>query len=468
MHPRLLTHDHLPVFLKELAARFEVHAPLPDSGVPGRVAWGRLPEEPECVEGAGAIAPAWVFTNTELSPKGYFLPQSQGMFRFGCCAGQGSSGGGGVTEEAGRVASGDTPASPATGSATGSAGTPAGGQDIPADGPGPCALAKPGAGIGGAPCVMSPLVPAPEREGAPYMLLNVRPCDARAFAMLDGVFRRGATDGDPLWAGRRESTVLVGLACNHPCPTCFCTSADTGPHGPVELYAPDAAVREAGMRACGMDVLLVPLDRCTAFAGARSMSSADCHGAMPATDMWLVRAFTDKGAELVSALPEASEGDIARAEILRAGAEAQLVPVARDKAASAPLTHLFDAPFWEDVAATCLNCGVCTFVCPTCHCFDIQDESHAMQGLEGRRVRVWDHCMSAFFTVHTSGHNPRGSRVARVRQRFMHKFRYMPEKLGGDVGCVGCGRCSRLCPVNIDVRDVVTRMQRRAGEKVHA
>jgi ferredoxin len=110
---------------------------------------------------------------------------------------------------------------------------------------------------------------------------------------------------------------------------------------------------------------------------------------------------------------------------------------------------------WDKVYESCLNCGTCTFVCPTCHCFDIQDE---VKGTEGRRVRNWDYCMSWLFTVHGTGHNPRPSKKERVRQRFMHKFKYIPMKRDGEIGCVGCGRCVQLCPVNIDVREVVNQM----------
>jgi ferredoxin len=119
------------------------------------------------------------------------------------------------------------------------------------------------------------------------------------------------------------------------------------------------------------------------------------------------------------------------------------------------LMVLFNDPHWLATAENCLNCGVCTFFCPTCHCFDIQDETNEKGGV---RMRNWDTCMSWLFTIHGTGHNPRPSKTERVRQRFMHKLKYIPLKQDGVRGCTGCGRCVVMCPVNIDIRSVALKM----------
>ena len=119
------------------------------------------------------------------------------------------------------------------------------------------------------------------------------------------------------------------------------------------------------------------------------------------------------------------------------------------------VTELFDAGFWEEVAFSCINCGTCTFLCPTCWCFDIQDEVYNGQV---DRIRNWDTCMSPLFTLEGSGHNPRQNKFQRVRQRFMHKLKYYVDKYESGVQCSGCGRCVRFCPVNIDIRRVAEMM----------
>jgi len=111
------------------------------------------------------------------------------------------------------------------------------------------------------------------------------------------------------------------------------------------------------------------------------------------------------------------------------------------------LKERFDDPAWDKLYKSCLGCGVCTYVCPTCYCFDVEDYGHEMAG---ERFRCWDSCMYGHFTQMAGGHNPRPSRKERVRQRFLHKLQYYPE-VYGETACVGCGRCLRSCPVNLDI-----------------
>jgi sulfhydrogenase subunit beta (sulfur reductase) len=107
--------------------------------------------------------------------------------------------------------------------------------------------------------------------------------------------------------------------------------------------------------------------------------------------------------------------------------------------------------FWNGIAETCLGCGACTYLCPTCHCFDFYEE--ATSSGHGKK-RVHDACMFASFSREASGHNPRPKPADRMRQRVMHKFSYTHENFGR-IFCVGCGRCVRFCPSNIDIRETV-------------
>ena len=252
---------------------------------------------------------------------------------------------------------------------------------------------------------------------SPRVVIGIRPCDARAFQLVDVNFNTPQFQ-DPWWVKRRESTLLVGLACNEPCSTCFCTTTGTGPFDPV-----------------GLDVLLVDLG-----------------------EGYLVRTCNDRGAKLLTgikgeALPA---GALDQAAALQKQAEKSMTTQFQaSELAGKSMMELFNAPFWDEIQFSCINCGTCTFLCPTCWCFDVQDEVH-----EGRgdRIRIWDSCMYPLFTFHGSGHNPRTQKLQRVRQRFMHKLKYYVDKYGNGVACVGCGRCVQACPVNIDIRRVAGMM----------
>ena len=256
------------------------------------------------------------------------------------------------------------------------------------------------------------------KDYSPRIVLGIRPCDAYAFELDD---RNFITDQfkDPWWMKRRENTTLVGLACNDPCTACFCTSAGTGPFD-----------------TSGLDALLVDLG-----------------------EGYLLQAVTEKGKQLVGSLQDsepAPENSADRVAALKKSAEGQLgVQFNLDPVKEKSMVELFDAPFWDEVQFSCINCGTCTFLCPTCWCFDIQDEVCQDQG---ERIRIWDSCMFPLFTLHGAGHNPRDQKLKRVRQRFMHKLKYYPDKYSDGIACVGCGRCVQHCPVNIDIRQVARLM----------
>jgi sulfhydrogenase subunit beta (sulfur reductase) len=244
------------------------------------------------------------------------------------------------------------------------------------------------------------------------VVIGVRPCDAGS-VLLNGL---QFTD-DPFFMANCQRTALVGFTCTARLSTCFCTDMGGSP-----------------LLGAGLDLALSPLG-----------------------DGFLLEVISEKGTALVAGckLTPASEGDLADLAARRQEA-APAHSTQLEALKTSALNRLYDAPMWQELGEACINCGACTFLCPTCFCFDVQDE--VVRG-RGRRIRLWDSCMFPLYSQHTSGHNPRGTKLQRTRNRFLHKLKYFPDRFG-PFSCVGCGRCIGDCPVNIDIRAVLKDLVR--------
>ncbi|RLE46762.1 MAG: 4Fe-4S ferredoxin [Candidatus Methanomethylicota archaeon] len=250
-------------------------------------------------------------------------------------------------------------------------------------------------------------------------IVGIRPCDAKALTLLDKVFLNDDFK-DPYYEARRKNLLLIGYACNEPGEYCFCESLGLSPFGSE-----------------GLDILVSDLG-----------------------DRQVLEAFTEEGHKVLEMLDvkDASEEDIKARDELRDKA----VKMFRRKLEVENLREIleknFESDYWEKIALTCVSCGVCTYLCPTCFCFDILDEGEE----EGVRYRAWDSCQFPLYTLESSSHNPRREKWQRLRNRFYDKFYYMVEKTG-EIFCVGCGRCIEACPMGIDITEVLNGL-REGGE----
>ena len=243
-----------------------------------------------------------------------------------------------------------------------------------------------------------------------FVIFGVRACDAKSFDLLDRVFLSEPTD--PFYAARRAHGTVVTLACNEPEENCFCSNF-------------------------GID-------------------AADPAGDVSA---WIVgeeiffRANTEKGEGLIAALDDADDKAIADTQkSIREITEK--LPLANLDLTGFDGDHLmekFNDPAWAELSRACLGCGTCTFVCPTCQCYDIRDFD---TGSGIQRYRCWDSCMFSDFTLMAHGTN-RPTQVERFRQRFMHKLVYFPSNNDGLYSCVGCGRCLAKCPQGLNIVKVI-------------
>ncbi len=262
---------------------------------------------------------------------------------------------------------------------------------------------------------------APAEQATETVVFGIRPCDARSFVILDRLF-----DGDfkdPYYLNKRQQTVLIGLACSDPTNRCFCPSLGGSPAGTE-----------------GLDLLFTD-----------------------SGDSYYIRVITERGQKLLepaaALLTPPTDEEKNKKDQVEKAAGAKIRRHVNLDEMHERLLRAFESEVWLELANKCLGCGICTYYCPTCHCFDIQDEGDP---LAGRRIRVWDACMYEEFTRHTSGANPRHNRAERLRNRILHKFSYYPRNFGY-VACVGCGRCIALCPVNEDLIEILDRVRELNG-----
>jgi len=244
-----------------------------------------------------------------------------------------------------------------------------------------------------------------EIEAAPQVLFGVHPYDLQAIELLDEVFM--ATHADPNYITRRQNTTIIGVDCLRPS---------------AKAFAPSMGTARAES---GFDLLLTDL-------GTGYMTAVG----------------SQRGAELLETFTDArepSDNEIASQKALLESAAAQYqvrLNVARERLPKLLDDHYDDA-YWEDQSETCLSCGSCIMVCPTCFCFDVKDEV-ALNMKTGERIRTWDGCMLTDFAVVAGGENFRHDKASRYRHRIFRKGKYVLERYGM-VGCVGCGRCTTAC-----------------------
>ena len=257
-----------------------------------------------------------------------------------------------------------------------------------------------------------------------FVVFGMKACDVRGVEVLDKVFL--AEPVDTFYAARRAHGTIVAMACHEPEETCFC-----------------------------------------------KVFGIDCANPVADVATWMVdgelywKALTEKGEALTvvvaSLLTDADEAKVEE-EISAIHGIVEKLPYSNlslEGWNGDALSEKFDSPVWEELYKPCLACGTCTFVCPTCQCYDIKDYD---TGHGVKRYRCWDSCMYSDFTMMAHGNN-RTSQMQRFRQRFMHKLVYFPANNDGMYSCVGCGRCVEKCPSSLNIVKVIKAFEKQGGDQ---
>ena len=263
-----------------------------------------------------------------------------------------------------------------------------------------------------------------ELQNQNFVVFGMKACDVKGVEVLDKVFL--AEPVDTFYAARRAHGTIVAMACHEPEETCFC-----------------------------------------------KVFGIDCANPVADVATWMVegelywKALTEKGEALTAVVASLLvDADEAKVEEAKSAIHAIVEKLPYSNLSlegwnGDVLTEKFDSPVWEELYKPCLACGTCTFVCPTCQCYDIKDYD---TGHGIKRYRCWDSCMYSDFTMMAHGNN-RTSQMQRFRQRFMHKLVYFPANNDGMYSCVGCGRCVEKCPASLNIVKVIKAFEKQGGDQ---
>jgi len=257
-------------------------------------------------------------------------------------------------------------------------------------------------------------------------VMGLKGCDLNSLETYDKMYLEGEF-AEPFYKRRRQDLVLIGSDCQEPIETCFCTVLGKMPY-PEEYFDINLSAINSG---------------------------------------YIVDISSERGEEFIKSKKEFFKKIVDRSILIKREAKRRasidvVENINRHFDIKAPFLDLLrqtlTSEVWDEHAKTCVTCGGCTQICPTCHCFLIEEnknrKDHAVS-----KFRHWDSCQYTGFVRVAGGANPRKKRHARLRHRYLHKFDYKRENYGFDA-CTGCGRCVEVCHGKIDMRKVFSDLKK--------
>ena len=265
----------------------------------------------------------------------------------------------------------------------------------------------------------------------PLVLLFPKACDLQALKIMDKVFAEGDYP-DPYYLQARENVILIASDCTQAGPYCFCTLMNSRPF-PRENF----------------DLNVTPVGR-----------------------SYLIEIGSEKGEKLLHTffpqIKPAQKSQLSRLqkqrEEIQKRVEENNSQFQYYQSHQEAIERHLDSDIWEYLSRTCVECGICTQICPTCHCFLLYDQP---AGKKYERIKVWDSCFFAGYARMAGGLTPRLRLADRFKNRFYHKFDSFVTNFGMEA-CTGCGRCVEGCMGNIDLREVLLELEKTVvlkGEK---
>jgi len=262
-----------------------------------------------------------------------------------------------------------------------------------------------------------------EPDDRPLLIIGAKNCDLVALDILDYVFLEGDFQ-DPFYAKKRKLSFIIASDCTDPLEICFCRALNRQAF-PTKNF--DMALADIGQGYVVEIGSQKGQDFISKFISKFVIANSD---------------QLEERQRLREATSEKLESNIKRLQIPNASELKEIMQSG------------FSSGVWEDETKTCVECGCCNFICPTCHCFFLGDSREENKNI---RYKIWDACLYKDFAVVAGGANPRKKLYQRLRNRYDKKFDFFPTVLNM-IACTGCGRCISGCPGKIDIRRILKRL----------
>ncbi|MGB2705504.1 MAG: 4Fe-4S dicluster domain-containing protein [Candidatus Omnitrophota bacterium] len=263
----------------------------------------------------------------------------------------------------------------------------------------------------------------PHAGDKPLAIAGVKACDLKGMKIQDHVFLNHDYK-DPFYIKNREQNLIIASDCTFSIDTCFCLALGLKPH-PEEDFDINLSETTGGFIAeIGSpkgEALLKKYPRFFQDANKQHINARDSR----------------RGRVIKEVEGNIKKNNVPNQDVFKGIIERN-----------------FESDIWDDEAKTCVECGACNTICPTCHCFLLYDQKDKKKM---ERLRIWDSCMIKDFARVAGGANPRKKLWMRLRNRFEKKFDFFP-KIADIYACTGCGRCISACPAKIDIRKVLKRL----------
>ncbi|MDD5687772.1 MAG: 4Fe-4S dicluster domain-containing protein [Elusimicrobia bacterium] len=249
------------------------------------------------------------------------------------------------------------------------------------------------------------------------IIIGVKACELAHLQLLDNMFL-GGEYRDPVYEEARKNTLIISADCTSCKNSCFCSIIEGLPY-PTS----------------GFDINLRPIQ-----------------------NGFVVEILSEKGRKLIDnnkwLFQDTIQNHLDESERNRTEVNELVLKVNKDFKFAKLLNEVVKPPkadLWKEVAKECVECGGCRFACSTCYCFLIGETKNF------EKYRFWDACQFKGYARVAGGSNPRSTKEKRYRNFYSCKMNYRKENFGS-YACTGCGRCIEVCPAEIDIRKVLTRL----------